>query len=85
MSGLACGCGTRHRSYGTTAKCIWPGALWVVGKGPYVTLAHCPRGLTVMLHYTLAEATDAKCEIDSFGCGGLCEGDHEIVRLEGLR
>jgi len=74
-------CERRHRTYRTLAKCLWPRALWIVGEGPYATLAWCPRGLTVELHRTREAAEEAKACIDVTGCGGLCQGRHEIIIL----
>jgi len=75
-------CTRRHRTYATLARCIWGRrAAWVMGEGPFATLAWC-RTLTVSLHRTLEAATEAKGYIDSTSCGGVCTGRHEIIRLE---
>jgi hypothetical protein len=63
------------------AVCIWRGALWVAGSGEYATLAHCPPGLTVILHRSLGVALNALAAIDRTGCGHACERDHELVIL----
>jgi hypothetical protein len=63
------------------AKRKWPKAVWISGEGPYASVAYCPRGITVALYETLPEAERAKQMIDDTGCGGLCVGDHEIVKL----
>lgn len=73
-------CSARHRTYNKMGRCIWRRAAWVVGDGPYATLAHC-RTLTVMLHATSEDARHAKAFIDKFGCGGMCSGRHEIIEL----
>lgn len=73
-------CLRRHQSYRTLARCIWPRAVWVTGQGPYATLAHC-RHLSVMLHATLAEAEQSMATIRATGCGGACDGKHELVQL----
>jgi hypothetical protein len=52
-----------------------------MGEGPYVTLAHCPPGLTVMLHSTFDQARRKLAWIDDLGCGHACTGDHELVML----
>ena len=76
---LSCG-EHRHRSYETLARCLWPHAAWVYGRGEWASLARC-RVLTVELHRTFEGAEAAKRAIDSLGCGGGCHRDHRIVRL----
>jgi len=73
-------CERRHRSYYTTAKCLWPRAHWIAGEGEYATLARC-RVLTVGLWPRMQAAVDAMVAIEVFGCGGVCRGDHELIRL----
>jgi hypothetical protein len=63
------------------AKKRCPRAVWITGKGAYASVAYCPRGITVELHDTLADAERAKHMIDHIGCGGLCVGDHEVITL----
>ena len=74
------GCTSRHRSYKTMATCIWKRAAWIVGNGPYATLAHCGV-LTVTLHPTGEAAEVSKRTIDDTACGHQCSGRHEIVEL----
>ncbi|PWU52813.1 hypothetical protein DLJ47_17835 [Micromonospora sp. S4605] len=73
-------CQRQHRTHHTTAKCLWPRAVWITGEGPYATLAWC-RVLSVMLHPTEAEALAAKHLIDSTGCGGRCNRRHELILI----
>lgn len=79
-------CESTHRSYRTTAKCLWPRADWITGDGPYATLARCRPGvLTVELHPDLPTAERAMRIMASSGCGGACRlaaGRHELIRLE---
>ncbi len=73
-------CESRHRTFRTLAKCIWPEARWVLGDGPYATAAYC-HGTTVMLHPTSEQAESALTAIRSFGCGGGCTRRHDLVVL----
>lgn len=74
-------CTKTHRTYHTLGKCMFPKAIWVQGEGPYACLAWC-RILSVTLWETEQQAHDAKTEIDRYGCGGMCNHRHEVVRLE---
>lgn len=74
-------CDRNHRSYRTTAKCLWPRAIWIHGEGPYALLAWCGV-LTVTLWRTLEEAQNSKKVIDATDCGHACRGRHEIIRIE---
>ncbi len=73
-------CTKNHRTYRTTAQCIWKRAEWVTGEGPYAVLAHC-RVLTLTLHDTAEKAEASKAVIDSTACGGMCSGRHEVVQV----
>ena len=73
-------CTKAHRSWLTMAECAFPTAEWVSGSGPHASLAKC-RGLTVQLFGTAETAHEAKREIDSSGCGGMCMRAHEVVDL----
>jgi hypothetical protein len=75
-------CRRNHQSWASRAACQWRRALWVMGEGPYATLAWCPVGPTVMLHETFPAAVKALGWIDDLGCGHACIGDHEIVVLD---
>jgi len=74
-------CTRTHRTHTTLAKCIWPRTLWIHGNGPYASVARCGRGITVQLSQTAEEATDAKELIESHGCGGLCQRQHEVIHI----
>ena len=75
-------CTRGHKSYSTFARCIWgKRAHWVIGEGPYALLAWC-GGLTVSLHDTEDSALSDKAMIDKTGCGGHCNNDHRVLRLE---
>lgn len=92
-----CACGRRHRKWTAVAKCRWPRAVWVVGDGPYASVAHCVArrahdphfgrayadSQTVMLFPTRPAAEHAVAFIDRLACGGVCTGPsgHEIVDL----
>lgn len=75
-------CDARHRTYRTTAKCLWPRAYWIAGDGPYATTARCrPHVLTVELWPTREAAEAAMRAIGASGCGGACVRRHELIRL----
>jgi len=74
-------CTRRHRNYHTLARCVWPRAEWIAGDGPYATLAYC-RVLTVELHRTREAADKALSEVERWGCGGRCHGEHELIVLQ---
>jgi hypothetical protein len=73
-------CTAKHRTSRTLAKCMFPRAEWVSGRGEFATLAHC-RVLTIELHETIEKAQTALRLIDSTGCGGMCHRHHELVQL----
>lgn len=73
-------CERNHRSIRAVAKCLWPRAAWIRGDGPFALLAHC-RHLTVTLHPTIEAAMTAKQHVDAHGCGGRCDGDHEVIEI----
>jgi hypothetical protein len=60
----------------------WPRAVWIIGRGEYASVSHCPPAATVMLFETRMEAEIAKAQIDDTACGGRCCRRHEIVYLE---
>jgi hypothetical protein len=79
-------CGKRHRSWRTVALCRWRGAEWIVGDPPFAgpcfaSVSHCPRGVTVILYPTKAEAEAAKRLIDRLACGGRCMRMHVVTQL----
>lgn len=80
-------CESRHRSYDTIAKCLWPRAVWVAGYayGGYASISRCRNRYepSVMLHATAEEAFRAKDFIDALACGGSCCRDHEVVKILG--
>lgn len=73
-------CDRKHRKYNAMAKCIWPRAEWIVGEGPFASVAYC-RVTTVELFADEDRAAAAKRMIDSTGCGGMCSKRHEIIEL----
>lgn len=73
-------CERTHRTYRTTAKCLWPRAYWITGDGPYATLAWC-RVLTIELHDDWPTAVSAMRVMGGTGCGGACGNRHEMVYL----
>jgi hypothetical protein len=79
-------CRRRHKSWRTVALCRWPRSEWVVGNpsfaGPcFASVSHCPRGITVILYPTKAEAEAAKRLIDRLACGGRCMKLHRVERM----
>lgn len=85
-------CSRRHRSWRTFANCVWPWQVWpsAIGDGPFASVSRCnmrpgiPRyryGVSVILFATAEAALAAKAGIDRTGCGGMCQGDHEVVQL----
>jgi hypothetical protein len=56
-------------------------AIWATGRGPWASVSFCPRGTTVQLYETEAEARQAKATIDATACGGACIRDHRVVDL----
>lgn len=69
-----------RRDFAATARRRWPAAEWVIGDGPYASVAHCGV-ITVMLFAAKPEAEEAKAFIDHLACGGACTREHEIVDL----
>lgn len=65
----------------TIAKARWPSAEWIVGRGQYATLAYCRDVLTVMLHDSHDRASAVMRNLASWGCGGFCVNDHDLVDL----
>lgn len=74
-------CQAKHRTYATTAKCMFRRAAWIDGTGPIALLAWCDV-LTVTLHQDLESAEKSRSFIDDLACGHACTRRHEIVRLE---
>jgi hypothetical protein len=73
-------CSHRHRMERTFLTCAFPRAAWVSGRGPFAVMAWCGP-LTVTLWPTMADAKGAMTQIDTYACGHLCVGRHEIVRV----
>ena len=71
----------KPNNYVRRARRKWPGAIWIIGDGPYASVSRCPPGETVMLFGTMAEAEMLKSFIDSTGCGESCRRDHHAVEL----
>jgi hypothetical protein len=69
----------RHRTHGALAHCLWRGAEWIDGTGPYALRARC-RAFTVTLWPSRQEAEREKDILDA-KCGGGCWENHDIVRL----
>lgn len=67
-------------AYVTEARRRWPTAVWIIGQGPYASVAHCDVP-TVMLFSTLAEAETARQFIDDLACGHACTRRHEVIDL----
>jgi len=65
----------------SAARRAWPHAAWIIGDGPFASVAHCGV-VTVILFRTLAEACRAKVMIDQGACGHACHGAHEVVGLD---
>jgi hypothetical protein len=69
------------RSHRTAARRRWPNAAWILGSGPFASVARCGV-LTVMLHDTEADAIRALKLINGDACGHACYRDHALVNLE---
>lgn len=67
-----------------TARRIYPRAVWIVGDGPWASVAPC-RALTVALYTTREEAEAARTFIDRYGCGGRCTREHRVDYIGGER
>lgn len=74
-------CTKQHRNYQTMAMCMFPRNAWIIGEGPYMSIAFC-GSITIMLFTDPAEALKAKTEIDDTQCGGRCSGRHEVIQIE---
>lgn len=75
-------CTAAHRTYRTWARCLWPHAHWIIGDGPFATVSRCRyRVLTVQLHRSEQDARVALGFIDGSGCGGACQGRHDLVKI----
>ena len=74
-------CSSKHRTFRTFARCVWPRAAWIAGAGPFAVVAFC-RVTTVTLHDNVEDAQAALAVIDGGGCGGRCRRHHRLVRIE---
>lgn len=75
---------TKRSAYVAKARRRYPGAEWIMGNGPYASVAHCgviSGVITIQLYATQAEAEIAKRVIDDTACGHRCHRHHEIVNL----
>jgi hypothetical protein len=70
-------------SHAAEARRRWPAAAWVIGDGPWASVAYCDT-TTVMLFATQAEAERAQSFIDRLACGHACVREHELVELGGV-
>jgi hypothetical protein len=76
------GCTANHRNWVTKAQCLWPRATWIIGDGPWASVSRCRPGVTtVMLHHTELECRWSIRQIAAGGCGGVCVGRHDFVRI----
>jgi len=74
-------CGRQHRAWPALARCIFRGAGWIAGDGPFAVVSGC--GVTsVTLHHDAATAARSLATIDATGCGGRCVRHHDLVRLD---
>jgi hypothetical protein len=73
-------CTKMHRTERTFMECAIPRAAWVKGEGSFALIAWC-RVPTVWLFSTVEEAEAHQRGIDRSGCGGMCNREHEIVRV----
>lgn len=62
------------------ARRRWPAAEWIIGNGPYASVAYCDT-TTVALFETRAEADRARALIDRLACGHACRVEHEVIEL----
>lgn len=69
-------------SFVSTARKLWPHAIWIIGNGQFASVSRCHPGATVMLFESLAEAAIAKRCIDDTACGGGCRRDHILFDLK---
>lgn len=58
--------------------------VWACGRGPWASISDCPRGRTVVLHWTQDEAVASKLTIDATACGGACVRMHRVVDIRTL-
>jgi hypothetical protein len=72
------GCMAKAKTYVSEARHRWPDAVWIIGAGPYASVARC-GSLSVMLFGTEAEAMQAQAFINRHGCGSDCTVDHQTV------
>jgi hypothetical protein len=71
-------CSSRHRSYPTMARCVWPRAAWIMGNGEWAAVSRCRRSdFSVSLFEARAEAEEDL----QLPCGGSCCGEHEVIRI----
>lgn len=73
-------CDRRHRSYRTTAACMFKRAAWISGEGPYALLAWCGT-LTVTLHESETAARGTLTALNRTACGHRCSARHEVVQI----
>lgn len=73
-------CERKHRTTMTLAKCMFPRAVWINGRGSIALIAWCRQPSITLWEHT-ADAVGSKEFIDATGCGGGCNRRHEIVLL----
>lgn len=78
-------CGRVHRQWWKYAACVLHPCEWTQGRGPWASVADCPRGRTAILRDTEAEARQLKEWVDATRCGGACIGNHRVVDLRRVR
>lgn len=74
-------CGRRHQTLRKLATCEH-NPTWCCGNGPWASFSDCPRGRTIELHDSEAEALAAKKRIDETACGGMCRRMHYVRRID---
>lgn len=74
-------CYSVHRTARTFVKCSIRRLEWVHGTGQIALIAWC-RVPTVTLYRDADDALNAKQMIDGGGCGGQCNGRHDIVLID---
>ena len=74
-------CTRHHRNAAYFARCAWPNATEVLGRGflAVVTTCHEPR---IYLVERLNPARTLQTEFNVFGCGPDCTGQHELVAID---
>lgn len=91
-------CKRKHRTYLALARCIWRNAWWIrevdsmnapVGTPcRFASVSYCRKPYirgdqtTVYLHDDANSARAAKKWIDACGCGGGCQKNHRVIKLE---